>query len=379
MLRWRLLIGIPLVALLIFLLWLDATLPIPGLILLPFFLICEFFLCRETIALLNAGGLFPRRSTIYAGVFGTLLLCWASCWNAHPMMSAVHVRAQGESGAAAVAESRSIDRAEVKELDDAGALAALESAEQTVAAVRAYLEERNSSTQGKQGGIAAGREASTVVGGSYAEVGAWKTAAYSCVHILLAIAAGVLIAFVGEMLRFKLPGGHMINLSGAIFAIVYLGLLGSFLVMLRLTYGVSALVSMIVTAKLCDIGAYTVGRMIGRHKMAPSLSPGKTIEGICGGLIFSTIGAWASVRFLFPLEFGTASSTTALGAIIYGLVVGAVGALGDLAESLIKRDVSRKDSGTHVPGFGGFLDMFDSLLLAAPVAFALWAFGVVKP
>jgi phosphatidate cytidylyltransferase len=195
---------------------------------------------------------------------------------------------------------------------------------------------------------------------------------------LLAIAAGVLIAFVGEMLRFKLPGGHLINLSGAVFAIVYVGLLGSFLVMLRIAYGVPAVVSMIVVAKLCDVGAYTVGRLIGRHKMAPSLSPGKTIEGAVGGIAFAIFGAWLSVAVLFPLATGEPSQTTWVGVVIYGLAVGLAGMLGDLAESLIKRDVMRKDSGTNVPGFGGFLDIYDSLLLAAPVAFGLWAFHVVQ-
>ncbi|MBQ2849747.1 MAG: CDP-archaeol synthase [Thermoguttaceae bacterium] len=206
----------------------------------------------------------------------------------------------------------------------------------------------------------------------------WKTAAFASVHTLLAIAAGVLIAFVGEMLRFKLPGGHLINLTGAVFAIVYVGLLGSFLVMLRIAYGVPALVSMIVVAKLCDVGAYTVGRLIGRHKMAPSLSPGKTIEGAVGGIAFAILGAWLSVAVLFPAATGEPSQTTWIGVVIYGLAVGLAGMLGDLAESLIKRDVMRKDSGTNVPGFGGFLDIYDSLLLAAPVAFGLWAFHVIK-
>ena len=169
-----------------------------------------------------------------------------------------------------------------------------------------------------------------------------------------------------------------LNLTGAVFAIVYIGLLGSFMVMLRLAYGIVAVVSMIIVTKLCDIGAYTVGRLIGRHKMAPSLSPGKTIEGGCGGVAFSILGAWFSVAVLFPMATGRPSETTWLGVIIYGVAVGISGAIGDLAESLIKRDVMRKDSGVNVPGFGGFLDIFDSLLVAAPVAFALWAFHVVQ-
>ena len=112
--------------------------------------------------------------------------------------------------------------------------------------------------------------------------------------------------------------------------------------------------------------------------MAPSLSPGKTIEGAVGGIAFAILGAWLSVAVLFPLATGSPSQTTWVGVVIYGLAVGLAGMLGDLAESLIKRDVMRKDSGTNVPGFGGFLDVYDSLLLAAPVAFGLWAFHVIK-
>ncbi|MBQ9875443.1 MAG: phosphatidate cytidylyltransferase [Thermoguttaceae bacterium] len=180
------------------------------------------------------------------------------------------------------------------------------------------------------------------------------------------------------MARFKQPGGHAINLTGAVFAIAYVGLLGSFMVMLRIAYGVVAVLSMAIITKLCDVGAYTVGRICGRHKMAPSLSPGKTIEGGIGGLLFAVFGAWFSRAVLFPIALGHESQMTWLGVVVYGVAVGAAGAVGDLAESFIKRDAMRKDSGSNVPGFGGFLDVFDSLLIASPVAFALWAFRVVQ-
>ena len=75
MLRWRLLIGIPLVALIAALCWFDSHGPAQGLLLMPFFLVCVVFLCKETLALLNAGGVYPRRTTIYVGVLGTLVLC----------------------------------------------------------------------------------------------------------------------------------------------------------------------------------------------------------------------------------------------------------------------------------------------------------------
>lgn len=342
MLRWRLLIGIPLVGLLVALCWLDAIAPIPGIVLMPFFLVCVYFLCKETLWLLNAGGIYPRRSTVYLSVFGTIILCWFACYNSLPII----VRLENALATALQVQSEKPQEAPL--LQERGA-------EQ--ASSEAPAEVRVSSISNEE---------------------AWKTAAYAGIHILLAIAAGVLIAFVGEMARFKQPGGNIINLMGAIFIIVYIGLLGSFMVMLRIAYGIMAVVSMIVVTKLCDIGAYTVGRLIGKHKMAPSLSPGKTIEGACGGMLFAIFGAWFSTAVLFPLASGRPSQTTWLGIIVYGVAVGAAGALGDLAESLIKRDVSRKDSGVNVPGFGGFLDIFDSLLVAAPVAFGLWAFHVIQ-
>lgn len=382
MLRWRLLIGIPLVALIAFFCWLDAIAPVPGLVLAPFFLVCVFFLCREMIHLLNAGGVYPRRSTIYVGVYATIILSWFACCNSTPYIAAlergvVDALQSETTNVAATNETSTVERsaerdAELELLESAAldaAAKALDDASKAIDAARTIARDRATDGEATREALDSERE--------FSEGLEWKTAAYAGVHILLAIAFGVLIAFVGEMLRFKLPGGHMINLSGAVFAIVYIGLLGSFMVLLRVAYGIMAVVSMVLIAKMCDVGAYFVGRLIGRHKMAPSLSPGKTIEGGLGGLCFAVLAAYFSTAVLVPLATGRPSQTTWIGVVVYGLAVGFAGALGDLAESLIKRDVSRKDSGVNVPGFGGFLDIFDSLLLAAPVAFALWAFHVV--
>ncbi len=383
MLHWRLLIGIPLVAFLLTLCWFDARAALPGVLIMPFFLMCVFFLCREIIQLLHAGGIYPRRSTVYLGIFGTIILCWISCYNTLPIVERLEKAFQTSAVStsreyATESEPELERRAEVasRDLDAAArsveaAREALSAAEEALNSAREHSVTESQPDTVKTVGLDRSRD------GDVTE-SEWRTAAFAGVHILLAIAFGVLIAFIGEMLRFKQPGGNIINLSGAVFAIVYIGLLGSFMVMLRIAYGIAAVVSMIIVTKLCDIGAYTVGRLIGRHKMAPSLSPGKTIEGICGGLAFSIAGAWASVQFLFPYATGSPSQTTWFGIILYGVLVGGSGAIGDLAESLIKRDVMRKDSGTNVPGFGGFLDIFDSLLIAAPVAFGLWAFHVVQ-
>lgn len=109
-----------------------------------------------------------------------------------------------------------------------------------------------------------------------------------------------------------------------------------------------------------DTGAYCVGVPLGRHRLIERVSPGKSVEGFVGGLIFSMVGgaliAWL-VDFRTPL-FGA----------LLGLVVGLVAVLGDLVESKLKRSVEIKDSGTFLPGHGGFLDRFDSLIFVLPVA-----------
>jgi len=196
----------------------------------------------------------------------------------------------------------------------------------------------------------------------------------------LALAIGVLLAFAGEMRRYERPGSVTANLAAAVLALVYVGLMLSFVVQLRLMWGIVALASLVIVVKMGDIGAYSVGRLVGRHKMAPTLSPGKTVEGAIGSLAFGCLGSWATFCCLIPwlgvehAECGFRSNWLA-----FGLLVGGAGILGDLAESLLKRDVGLKDSGSWLPGFGGVLDILDSILVAAPVAYACWAFGLVGP
>ena len=92
----------------------------------------------------------------------------------------------------------------------------------------------------------------------------------------------MLLVFLGEMRRYQKPGGVTANIAAALFALVYVGVMLSFAVELRLAWGIGALASWLITVKMGDIGAYTVGRLVGRHKMAPLLSPGKTVEGAPG-------------------------------------------------------------------------------------------------
>ncbi|MGE3407021.1 MAG: phosphatidate cytidylyltransferase [Pirellulales bacterium] len=199
---------------------------------------------------------------------------------------------------------------------------------------------------------------------------------------LLVLALAVLLAIMAQMRRYTGPGAVMEQLGLSMFCLVYVGLLLSFVCQLRLIgggrTGLAAVVSLLIVVKLCDVGAYTFGRLFGRHKMSPILSPGKTWEGAAGGLALACLGAWLALHVLAPrISVQALPAGPWYGWAAFGLVVGMAGILGDLAESLIKRDVGRKDSSTWMPGFGGVLDLLDSILFAAPVAYLLWALKLV--
>jgi phosphatidate cytidylyltransferase len=121
-----------------------------------------------------------------------------------------------------------------------------------------------------------------------------------------------------------------------------------------------------------DTGAYAAGRTMGRHKLIPSVSPGKTVEGAIGGVLASVIVSWVLARWLLRpaahLDFRWAPT----GVILFGVVVSAVAQVGDIAESLLKRDAGVKDSSTLIPGHGGVLDRVDSLLFVLPVSYVLF-------
>jgi len=200
------------------------------------------------------------------------------------------------------------------------------------------------------------------------------------------VAAACLVAvaacFVEGVARYR-PGERMLGrvAAGAV-AAVGLGLPLAFLVGLRLLarraadgavepLGLLPLVSLVAVVKAGDVAAYLVGSLVGRHRMAPLLSPGKTWEGAAAAIVIAMAVAWLVLeRITWP--------TTARpwgGWLAYGILVGGAGMLGDLAESLVKRDLGAKDSGTALGGLGGVLDLVDALLLAAPVAWLLWVAG----
>lgn len=131
--------------------------------------------------------------------------------------------------------------------------------------------------------------------------------------------------------------------------------------------GVRALVWVLLSAKSADIFAYFTGKAIGRHKLAPHISPGKTIEGAIGGLIGSILVCCA----LRPLMGSAGASLSWVWVVVFGAACSMACQAGDLIESRLKRRAGVKDSGELLPEFGGFLDMVDGLLFAAPVGYAL--------
>ncbi len=194
-----------------------------------------------------------------------------------------------------------------------------------------------------------------------------------------ALAIAVLLVVFGELWRYQKAGGNTANLAVGVFTLAYVGLMLWFAVQMRIVWGIGALAAWVIVVKMGDTGAYTVGRLIGRHKMAPLISPGKTTEGAIGALVFACLGSWATFTWIVPFTVKGMgiSPGAAWGWLVFGLLVGAAGILGDLAESFLKRDVGAKDSSTWMPGFGGVLDILDSLLLSAPVAWFCWATGLV--
>ena len=132
-------------------------------------------------------------------------------------------------------------------------------------------------------------------------------------------------------------------------------------------FGHKMVVATIVLAKGCDVWAFLIGKMLGKHKAFPQLSPGKTIEGLAAGLIGSVLTA----LFLHWEVVGILDHFSLAKTCIIGFCIGFAGIMGDLSESLLKRSAGAKDAGMVIPGFGGAMDVVDSLMVAGPVAYFL--------
>lgn len=219
--------------------------------------------------------------------------------------------------------------------------------------------------------------AATTIGASGSSLWAMRTPGGSIdpqgitpATVLASVAALVLFLTMLAYIRHRDAKGAATAVAAAVFAFVYVGVTLGFLMALRREFSIGAMVAVVLTVKSCDIGAYFTGTAIGRHKLIPWLSPGKTWEGLVGGLALAAAVGGGSVlagEAWWP-ALVPAGLTWWKGALL-GAVLGGLGQAGDLSASVLKRDAGVKDAGRILPGFGGMVDILDSLLIAAPVAY----------
>ena len=185
---------------------------------------------------------------------------------------------------------------------------------------------------------------------------------------LLIIALSIIILLVEV---FHNNGSAIINIGSTLLVIFYIALFSGTLIAIREFYnsneiiydqGGYLLISTFITIWICDSAAYFIGSAIGKHKLFPRVSPNKSWEGAIAGFVFAIISVVVLREFL--LDFLSIFDTLAI-----GFIIGIFGQLGDLIESLIKRDAQVKDSSNLIPGHGGIFDRFDSLLFVAPLIY----------
>lgn len=186
--------------------------------------------------------------------------------------------------------------------------------------------------------------------------------------ILLIFAIGV---FLRQFPQKNNPIG-IETMAVTIFGLLYVAWLGNFITRVNFAseQGRYFVMLLVVVTKFTDIGAYLVGSTIGKHKFSPRISPKKTWEGTFGGIAFAVGGA--IMCLYWPPKLGEGMRLAGMNlnhAIILGLLLGIAAVIGDLAESLIKREAGVKDSSTILPGHGGALDLLDSLLFTAPLLY----------
>jgi CDP-diglyceride synthetase len=164
----------------------------------------------------------------------------------------------------------------------------------------------------------------------------------------------------------RIDGRGLTNIGGSTLAFLCTVLPGSFLYAIRLEEdGLSLLIYLIATSKMTDNGALFIGTQLGRHKITGRISSGKSIEGMVGGILFAILTAIGLAPLLAAKTIDLSTS------LIFGIVIGTLSLLGDLTESLFKREAGLKDSGNLLPGVGGILDLMDSLLLSAPAGYIM--------
>ncbi|MEU9477295.1 phosphatidate cytidylyltransferase [Streptomyces sp. NPDC048191] len=200
--------------------------------------------------------------------------------------------------------------------------------------------------------LAVGGAAMVVAGYVRGAEGAW-----------VAMALTALAALVWRMT--ESPEGYLKDVTAGVFAAFYVPFLATFVaLMLTAQDGPWRVLTFLLLTVVSDTGAYAVGWRFGRHKLAPRISPGKTREGLAGAVLFAMVAGALCMQFLIDDGMWWQG-------LLLGLAVAGSATLGDLGESMIKRDLGIKDMGTLLPGHGGIMDRLDSLLPTAPVVWLL--------
>lgn len=155
--------------------------------------------------------------------------------------------------------------------------------------------------------------------------------------------------------------GAAVNCGGSIFSILYIGLLSGFCLAVRVEFGLWTMFMFVFVVKGADIGAYIIGNFFGNRPFSPRLSPGKSWEGMIGAIVTAVGLGIVMASVCGIMKWWLAG--------LFGISFAFIGQLGDLTESMLKRDCQRKDSASKIPGFGGILDIIDSPLVSAPFAY----------
>lgn len=189
---------------------------------------------------------------------------------------------------------------------------------------------------------------------------------------LFFIVTATLIFFVLQFIR-KDSSQAIVGISTTFFGIFYVSWFLSFLIKIRfLPQGVFLAAFLLLVTKIGDIGAYAVGSLLGKRHLIARISPKKTLEGAIGGLLFSISAALISKLYLPFIPW--------IHLVAMGALIGLLAQIGDLCESLIKRDCGVKDTGQYLPGLGGVLDIIDSIIFTSPIFyFYIIHFNLIPP
>lgn len=201
-----------------------------------------------------------------------------------------------------------------------------------------------------------------VIGGAAIALTAWRSGVNGLVVSALLTAAALVIWRLGEG-----AAGYLRDVASSMFVLLYLPVLAGFAVLLaRPDDGAARIIVFVATVVCSDTGGYAVGVWLGRHPLAPGVSKGKTWEGSAGSLLACCIAGVLFLTLVFHQPWWTG--------LVYGAAVMVAATLGDLGESMIKRDLGVKDMGRLLPGHGGLMDRLDSMLPCAAVAYLLLSY-----